>query len=894
MKSAAKSRIGILLGVLAMAGFLYAALPAVSQTGWDHYQKALQLQKAEKNDEAIQELKAAIEKEPSNAYYLNALGLMYVDEGKFDDALPLLQKAVEIEPEKVPEAYSGLGVCYNAKKDYEKSVEMFKKSLALTPADSPDTAVIHNNIGQNYYLMKRYNDAETELKAALAANDKMITADINLGNVYIERGDYKSAVAYIEKAVELAPDYPLPRNNLAFTYLKLERYEDALKQMEEVLRLDPTNEQFKKNYEFLKQKKKEKDDNTYAEGTLKGLPKEITRKTEESGEAPQVSQPSAATEVAQAPASTEPAEPEKKEAAEQESSKPAPTHQIASLPEKTTETKKEPRLRTDTEPAAETKTEPASEVKTEPTAKQEPAAEVAKAEPAQPAEQPAEQPASQPATARLRTPVEEKKPEAQVAQKAESEKKSEPAKADKKKEEKKKAEKPAKPTKEELEKQKQLELAAAADKEAAEYYRAAKYNISKNRLDDADRDIERALKIHPDNVDYKVVQGMVLERRGFYHQAAAVYREVLDSAPDNSVARNSLGYVNQMMGRPEMAVEEYDKAVRADADNGCAAGNLGSMKVLMGDCDAGVELLTKAVEKKCLKPGVLNNISFCYFKKGDFPTAQELAHRALKLDPRDKTIVSNFSYIVDKSGLNYQPVHISRDTDLDTYENKEDADADIPLASLSQVSPLDYYQVFKNNYNKRKILVIPYENLPGTERWDPKPSEVYTKKLVKSLSESGYFDVIVPKEDLSFTTYREKTDEAFIAKMLKKYPADIVYIGKIGRQQMVDRENTRFKGLKKKAYVEGDYPVTTKLMLVEDGKTVLYDNDLTGTGYIDGAVSSTLSYREINDLKTRAFDNYCERMSALILDHFHLVQNPVRRGVVKSAYVNSDSIKFWR
>jgi len=836
------------------------ARQAAAQTGWDHYQKALQLQKEEKMSEAITELISAVEKEPSNAFYQNALGLAYIDIAKYEEAFGFLQKAVELDP-KLADAYSGLGVCYNAKGDYEKSIDTFKKALEMTPENSPDIAVIHNNIGQNYYLLKAYDEAEKELRAAISLNDKLLTAYVNLGNVYTERNDFKNAVVYHEKAVQLAPDYALPRNNLAFAYYKLGRFDDALGEMEKVLKSDPQNEQFKRNYEFLKSEKDKKEKNTYAEGPLKGLPKEVELRPRSEREP-----------VAPAAVASEPA---KATAAEK-------TVQVAQAP------KSEPAAAADSEkPApyvrkpgtAENKPAPAQETK-------EPAAAPAKPTPAPQPERQAPQPRVRPAAESEITSL--PSTEAPAETKTQQASKEPAGKYDRKK---KKQESLTKEQKEEAERQ---ELLALREQRASDYFRAAKYNISINDLENAEEDITRALEIHPLNPDYLTVKAMIQERRGNYHQAAAEFRNVLEKAPGLSAAINSLGYTDQMLKRPEMAKENYQKALDADDSNGCAAANLGSMKVLYGDCDRGMELLTKAVEKQCIKAGVLNNISLCYFEKGDFENAQELARRALALEPDNPTIASNFSYIIEKSGINFNPVHVPRDSEIDPYFRKPGAQTDIDLKKLTPVAALDFYDVYRSNYHKRTVLVLPFENLPGTERWKPKPADTLTKQFVSSIAGNGYFNVIVPKEDLSFTTYQEKTDDAFIQKMLKKYPADIVYVGKIGRQRVSDKVNTRFKGLKKKDYIEVAYPVETQILLV-DKKEKLYDGELAGIGYQEGAITATLPYRAMNDIKSRAFDDYCVRVSNVILDYFHLVKLPVRQDVVKRSNRQLTKLaQFWR
>lgn len=859
-----RTKTGLIFGLAILLACAIGAQKAPAQTGWDYYQKAIQLQKDDKSVEAIAEFKLAVEKEPENAFYHNALGLAYIDTGNFEASFEELSRAVELDP-NLPEAYSGLGICHNAKGDYNKSIEVFKRALELTPENNPDRAVILNNIGQNYYLLKQYDEAEKQLKAALELNDKLLTAYINLGNVYTERGDYETAVKYHEKAVELVPDYPLPRNNLAFAYYKLGRYDEALKQMEVVLASDPDNEQFKRNYEFLKAEKERREQGIYAEGTLKGLPKEVTLAPQEERRQQPAEPTSGEIVVAEsAPESTpetspRPAggKPEEAPSATPEAATPA-----APAPETTPESKPRPRQRVGAT-SAERQHQPAAPAEPSPAAAKH---EAAKAEAPKP---------------------EETKPIFPTAAKPSEEKETKPAAAPIPREEpagpryeRVQRTTPAQPgTEEEKQEFKKKELEKTADQRAEEFYNGAKYNIRIGDLDSASRDIGRALEIYPEKPDYLIVKGMIEERRGYLYQAAAIYRAVLEKNPDNSTALNSLGYVHQRLNMIDLAEGEYKKAFQADNRNGCASGNLGSIMVLNGNCEKGREMLASAVENGCINAAVLNNVSICHFESGDFGNAAQLTRRALELDPENETILANFSFVVRNTGAGYEPVH-TQDTEFDPFFRAGAEEKIVSLNSLEQVVPLDYYDVLRTNYHKKTILVLPFENPRGTGRWSPTPSEVYTQRLANSIIETGYFNVIVPDEPLADVSYSEKISPAFIKRMLAKYPADIVFMGRLGRHTVTDMTNTRFKGLKKKSYVAGNYPVTTYIFLA-DGKQTIYNGDLIGAAFLDGAVTATLSYRNVDAIKSNAFGDYVNKVNNLLLEYYHLIKYPVRQDVVK-------------
>jgi len=758
---------------------------AAAQSGWDHFQKATELQKNGQVEEVVSELEQAVSIEPENAFYHNALGLAYIDAGNIDQAMQSLEKAIELN-DNLPEAYSGLGVCYNAKGEYSESIKYFLKALDITPQESPDRAVIQNNLGQNYYLLKRYEEAENHLRQAVELNPNLLTAYINLGNVYTERGDFETAITYHQKAVDIAPEYALPRNNLAFSYYKLGNYEKALEEMEKVLQMDPDNEQFQKNAEFLRAELQKHKDSTYQEGPLAGLPKEITlngdtAKAPGAGmqQAPEEEEVEPAEEVEMVGAEPVAEEPEAETAPAVEEPPEvyeAPAEEVAEAPVPETE------RRTYEREHAQAPQEAPVEVEPEGSAPQ----PVPYPE-AVPVPEPSPQPVYEPPA------IEEPERPAEVATVRD-----ESGKPYKRIDRAHTALYPRERKKLEQETQ-QLEQPISV----GELYRSAKYNLRTGDLESAQKDIDRALDIYPENPDYLLVAGLIRESQGRIHEAESIYSRVLEIDPNHSAGHNSFGHVQQTMGNMDIARREYEAALDLDADNGCAAANIGTVMVNEGMCAEAMEYLDQAILNQCLKAPVLNNISLCHFQDGDYDTAQTISHRALEKDPFDQTIVSNFSYIVEKSGNRYEPVKIYEDTRYDPFQKMMDYEKETPLTSLTPVDTLNFYDVFRNNYNRKMVLVVPFQNPRGTENWNPTPSESLTRRLENHLRETGYFDVKVADDVSGAVPFSEKISPDFINSLLTEYPeADVVYMGNTMRHENKTLQNTRFKGLKDTPYIE--------------------------------------------------------------------------------------------
>jgi tetratricopeptide (TPR) repeat protein len=129
--------------------------------------------KSNKNDEALKYIKVAKEADPKNSSLYLAEGIIYLNENRYDDAIPELTKAVEMKGDLYDSQY-GLGAAY-----INKAADMFKKA---------------NDIMD----VKQYNDA------------------VEQANIV-----YAKALPYLEKAHELKPNDIYAMESLQSIYYRL-------------------------------------------------------------------------------------------------------------------------------------------------------------------------------------------------------------------------------------------------------------------------------------------------------------------------------------------------------------------------------------------------------------------------------------------------------------------------------------------------------------------------------------------------------------------------------------------------------------------------------------------------------------------------------------------------
>jgi len=199
--------------------------------------------KAERYDRAEIEYLGALRIAPSSAEAVSRLGVIYYRQGKFLQAFAYLQKGVQLQPENV-ESHAVLGRTFLAlrgMKEARREAEWVMERqagnedallmLGVTASTSNEVqetfgrldklpaavkvkAAYHIARAELFLHGQELEQAEAELKEAVAADASSSIAYMTLGDVYLARGEVKQGEAALKKAVEIAP----PRSPAALRY----------------------------------------------------------------------------------------------------------------------------------------------------------------------------------------------------------------------------------------------------------------------------------------------------------------------------------------------------------------------------------------------------------------------------------------------------------------------------------------------------------------------------------------------------------------------------------------------------------------------------------------------------------------------------------------------------
>lgn len=198
------------------------------------YSEALDLQRAEKPQEAAAKFLEVLRMRPEHADALHCLGVIDARSGRFNDAERLLRKAVALEPLRANFANS-LGNLLKAQGRLKEAESVYIQAIHL----QPDFANAHNNLGELKLRQGSPEKAVTACYKALEINPEFASAYNNLGRAMNNLNRLEEAAAAFRRAVLIRPDFATAYNHLAHVLRAQGDIDEAIEVFEHATRLDP-------------------------------------------------------------------------------------------------------------------------------------------------------------------------------------------------------------------------------------------------------------------------------------------------------------------------------------------------------------------------------------------------------------------------------------------------------------------------------------------------------------------------------------------------------------------------------------------------------------------------------------------------------------------------------
>ena len=158
---------------------------------------------------AVKLYRRGLELEPGNVELLNAIGFALFQQGKSQEAVVELEKAVAIDP-KHWKSHNNLALASIDLGELELAEAHYRESLAVQPQPA-----IYNDLGVVQERLGLTEDAAASYRKALELDPKSSAAHTNLGASLARSGDYAQAEKHLRAALEADPDNEVASKALA-------------------------------------------------------------------------------------------------------------------------------------------------------------------------------------------------------------------------------------------------------------------------------------------------------------------------------------------------------------------------------------------------------------------------------------------------------------------------------------------------------------------------------------------------------------------------------------------------------------------------------------------------------------------------------------------------------
>jgi tetratricopeptide (TPR) repeat protein len=180
---------------------VHADLANVPKPALELYNGALKLAQEGKNKAAIEKLNQAITAHPKFMLAFNELGVQYQKVGELEKANDALQSALKISPNSFAPLVNHGIVLVRLKKYAEAEVD-----LRAALKENDQSAIARFYLGRALAYLGAFDDAEKELNTAITlGGEQMKEAHRYLGAIYHARGDTARAIAQLETYLKVAP-----------------------------------------------------------------------------------------------------------------------------------------------------------------------------------------------------------------------------------------------------------------------------------------------------------------------------------------------------------------------------------------------------------------------------------------------------------------------------------------------------------------------------------------------------------------------------------------------------------------------------------------------------------------------------------------------------------------
>jgi predicted O-linked N-acetylglucosamine transferase (SPINDLY family) len=185
-------------------------------------------------DEALALINQAIEVRPEAAAYRLSLGQVHAVGHRLDESVAAYHRATELAPDLV-DAWFGLGVALQAANRQEEAIKVYRRLLEM----QPDHVEAYHNLGSAHELCGQLDEAIVMYRRALELEPDRGATHNNLASALYRCGRLDEAITAGRRAFSLEPDSTTALNNLGCALTAGRQWSEAADVLRRALALRP-------------------------------------------------------------------------------------------------------------------------------------------------------------------------------------------------------------------------------------------------------------------------------------------------------------------------------------------------------------------------------------------------------------------------------------------------------------------------------------------------------------------------------------------------------------------------------------------------------------------------------------------------------------------------------
>jgi Flp pilus assembly protein TadD len=169
-----------------------------------------------------------------HAFIFSSLAMGLMQEGKTDEAIKNMTKALNLVPDS-PRVNYNLGYILLQKGEVDEAIGRFKKAIEL----NPQFFLAHYDLAGALMQSGKLDDAVSHYHVALDLHPDDHDVLSDLANAMVAQGRISEALVYYSKALKLNPRDPDVYNNMGVAMILQGRFDEAVRYFRMALQMDP-------------------------------------------------------------------------------------------------------------------------------------------------------------------------------------------------------------------------------------------------------------------------------------------------------------------------------------------------------------------------------------------------------------------------------------------------------------------------------------------------------------------------------------------------------------------------------------------------------------------------------------------------------------------------------